>query len=259
MTNFPKLGIQVTWILILMETVAMEKCQVLHIGGNNEHARSLVINSKSIEYERCVRDLGVIVSDNLRFTDHINKIVTSAYQRSNLIFRAMRSREPDFLKQMFITYVRPLLEYCVSVWSPYHVGEINMIESVQKRFTKRIPTIREMNYAERLDYLQLEALERRRTNFDLNNVYKIVNGVLDVCFEDFFEWQPNFRNTRGNGLKIKMPISRLDVKKYSFSSRVVKIWNSLPGNVVHAPSIESFKAKVSSADLNTYMKGSYLS
>ena len=42
------------------------------------------------------------------------------------------------------------LDYCSSVWVPYKKGNIELIEKVQKRATKLIPTIRTMAYTERL-------------------------------------------------------------------------------------------------------------
>jgi len=45
---------------------------------------------------------------------------------------------PVVLTKAFVTYVRPILEYCTSVWSPHTVSNINKIESCQRWFTKRI-------------------------------------------------------------------------------------------------------------------------
>ena len=47
--------------------------------------------------------------------------------------------------------------------------------------------------------------------------------------------------TRGNSLKLAKKYARLDVRKHFFSNRVIDIWNSLPDEVVTAPSINSFK------------------
>ena len=43
------------------------------------------------------------------------------------------------MTRAFVTYVRPLLEYASCVWSPDLLKHIKRIESVQKRFTKRLP------------------------------------------------------------------------------------------------------------------------
>ena len=40
---------------------------------------------------------------------------------------------------------------------------------------------------------------------------------------------------------------RLDIRKISFTVRVVRHWNRLPSDVVNAPSLESFKARLDGA------------
>jgi len=45
---------------------------------------------------------------------------------------AVLSRDTETLVRAFITYVRPLLEYCTPIWSPYSVGMIKRVESVQR-------------------------------------------------------------------------------------------------------------------------------
>ena len=68
-----------------------------------------------------------------------------------------------------MTYVRPLVEYCSAVWSPYTrpICLIKRVESVQKVFTKKLPGMRYLSYEEPLSVLNLESLEVRRLKNDL--------------------------------------------------------------------------------------------
>jgi len=54
------------------------------------------------------------------------------------------------LSACILTYVSPLLEYNIIVWSPYHQCDIVAIENVQRRFTKRLPGFAEHSYSNRL-------------------------------------------------------------------------------------------------------------
>jgi len=78
-------------------------------------------------------------------------------------------------------------------------------------------------------------------------VFKIPHYVYDsdVC-EGILKLSDN-KKTRGHSLKLHGQQSRLDIRKYSFAVRVVKPWSSLPEEVVTAPSVQAFEARLDKA------------
>jgi len=92
-----------------------------------------------------VRDLGIFVDANMSFKAHINVIVAKAHLRANRIICCFLSRDIESLTRAFVTYVRPLVEYCSQVWSPCTIGQIKRLESVQTVFTKKLPGMFQMN------------------------------------------------------------------------------------------------------------------
>ena len=77
-------------------------------------------------------------------------------------------------------YVRPLLEYCAPVCSPSYKLDILQIESVQRRFTKRLHAMWFVSYPDRLSLLNVDSLQLRRLKSDLIMIFKIVNNLVDI-------------------------------------------------------------------------------
>ena len=77
--------------------------------------------------------LGVTISEDLKWTDHINDISKKATQTLGFLKRYIRVHNRDLKSTAFKTFVRPQLEYASTVWSPYTDQDINKLESVQRR------------------------------------------------------------------------------------------------------------------------------
>ncbi len=75
-------------------------------------------------------------------------------------------------------------------------------------------------------------------------VYKILHGFLEgVQWRNFFQMADTSR-LRGHPLKQRKDQSRLDLRQFTFSQRVVNMWNDLPVDVVTASSVKAFKNKL---------------
>jgi hypothetical protein len=187
---------------------------------------------------------------DLKFKRHIHEITTKAYNRVNLIFRSFMNKNINFQVKLFTTYVRPVLEYNSCVWSPHQICDINLVERVQRYFTRRI-TPKDTPYHERLTMCGLETLEERWLRADLKEVYRMLSSGED--FSPFF--LPLISRTRGHNKRLKISYSiRKDCSKYFFAHRAIKIWNSLPDDIVNSVSLPVFRRKLVSVDLSADLK-----
>ena len=64
--------------------------------------------------------------------------------------------------------------------------DIDVVESVQRSYTKRNPGLWDTPYKDRLEIINLEPLELRRLRFDVYDGYKILNGLYSMNKNDFF-------------------------------------------------------------------------
>ena len=152
-------------------------------------------------------------------------------------------RSQDVLTRLYKSLVRPHLEYCVSAWSPHYVKDKERLERVQRRFTRMVPGMRGLDYERRLEKLKLMSLEERRNRADLIEMFKISRGVSAIPWNSFFRADSSDR-TRGHSRKLAKDGFRLDVRKYFFSQRIVKRWNSLSEEVISAGSVNVFKKRL---------------
>jgi len=74
--------------------------------------------------------------------------------------------------------------------------------------------------------------------------YRITNGLLDTNVAHALTVDNNSK-TRGHSMKLTKCHGSIDATKYYFSNRVVNVWNSLPNDIVSAPSVSSFKRRPS--------------
>ena len=119
-----------------------------------------------------------------------------------------------------------------------------LLENVQRRATKLVRSISNLTYTERLKYLGLPTLQYRRLRSDLVETFKIMNNIDKVDSNSLFPRSAS--TTRGHNFKIYKQHCRTNIRKYSFTQRVVDCWNNLPVNVVNAPSVNSFKNQLNS-------------
>ena len=62
------------------------------------------------------------------------------------------------LLQLYKSMVRPILEYGNVIWGPHYTLDQHKLESVQRRATKLVTSLRDESYINRLTMLNLPSL-----------------------------------------------------------------------------------------------------
>ena len=203
-------------------------------------------NSK-LENTTMEKDLGVIMDGELKFHNHVAQAAKKASGVLAQIRRTMACHNETTITLLYKGIVRPLLEYANVIWHPRYKMDMEAIETVQRRATKLVPELRNVDYSQRLKILKLPSMQYRLRRGDMIQVYKIVKGLDRVPSEMFFKFcdaSDDMRQTRGHNWKIFKPQHTLDVRKHTFSVRIINDWNSLSAEVVNAESLNIFKNKL---------------
>jgi hypothetical protein len=89
------------------------------------------------------------------------------------------------------------LEYAAALWSPY-TKDIELIENVQRRATKQVPSLKQLSYTDRLKKLKMPTLKYRRLRGDMIETFKITNGIYDKDVTERFFEMSRTDQTRGH-------------------------------------------------------------
>ena len=119
------------------------------------------------------RDLGVIFDENLNFETHIHIKIQKCYRMIGLLKFCFKHLDPVDFVNIFVSTVRPHIEYCSPVWNKSSKTFSAMIEKIQKKATKIPNSLKNFSYEERLRLLSLPSLEFRRFREDLIPTFKI--------------------------------------------------------------------------------------
>jgi hypothetical protein len=241
------------WSSLWQLNLAPDKCQVISFSYRQpSFLFNYSVNSIPLLRVNEVVDLGVKFSQNLSFSSHIKETCNKARRKASIILNCFKSKNKTNLFKAFNAFVRPTLEYCSNLWNPYRKSDIVLIESVQKRFTKRLSCMSGLQYADRLKVLEAESLEQRRLKSDMLMYYKIINKLIDLPVEEFF----CIRNgvTRNNGACIYKGPFQSNAERYYFNNRGINAWNALPTSVANAASPFIFKRLLENIDFSNFLR-----
>ena len=219
------------------------KCYAMRFGRgvhSNEDLTCYYIEDHQLQYVDSYKDLGVIVDTSLRFHQHIRVLTGKAGGLMGELLRSTVCRTKEFMVTIFVSNIRPLIDYCSCLWNVGYLEDIHRLESLLRRWTREIEGLAGLDYVTRLKTIGLYSIQGRLLRADIIKIWKSFNANVDVGISDMFEMARDV-GTRGHSLKMSIPVCRSEMLRRSFAVRRVALWNSLPPNIVGASSINTFK------------------
>ena len=204
---------------------------------------SYQIDGQNILMKNHTKDLGVVIDEKLKFHQHVRTIVGRAGGLMGDLLRSTVCRSPHFMLTLFVTHIRPIIEYCSSVWNVGYMGDVRSVESLQRRWTREIDGMVGVDYEERLRVLDLFSVYGRLLRKDLIRIWKAFHAEENLGVFELFDLGVNPR-VRGHSFRLRVPICRSELRRKSFAVRCVLKWNRLPSDVVECESYEEFKRKL---------------
>jgi hypothetical protein len=226
--------------------ISLSKTKVLYIGNANPRYQYMFDNEDLVSSDDTVRDLGVFMSHNLKFSDHISTIIQRARIAMFRILKIFNFPNHELLCRLYTVYIRPILEYATVIWSPFLKKDIELVENVQHTYTrilyyKCLGTNRDSlpEYGARLQFLRLETLEYRRKLFDILQTSKIVQGESRISFGALYRLRPS--SERINSFGIHIPFTTQNKVFNCFHCRTSRLLQSKPQNIFRCKKLKELR------------------
>ena len=222
-----------------------QKCEVIRIGSNQPDFTYKMGNDSTavnLSIVNPVKDLGVYIDNQLDFSNHFREMVKKANKILATIRRTFHHLDAENMISLYKSLVRPHLEYAVEAWCPRSKKNIRLLESIQRRATKLIPSLSHLSYQERLETLKLPSLVYRRHRGDMIQTFKFINNIWDIE-ETLFKPSEETR-TRGHTQMIFKERWNTESRGNFLTNRTVNLWNSLPEKVINSKDVKTFKIEL---------------
>ena len=240
------------------------KCKVLRCTLKKQGDEAFIYNMSGtvLDITECEKDLGVVVSPNLKWNKQHRKLLGKASQKLGLLRRSCSfSKNLSHRKVLYIAIVRSQFEHCSQIWRPVNVTQMDKFEAIQKRgikwvFGEDFSCYSKHEYFEKLRRLDILPLSEK---FDLNDLvlfHRILYKPSEfLSFPSYLIQNSNAtvpndqRQTRSTSSADRLQFSctispRVDAFADSFFHRSHKKWNTLPLDIRDVADPHVFKSNL---------------
>lgn len=232
-----------TWLMKLNPT----KCKSMRISRTSNHVLpcDYLLSNVSLTQVTSYKYLGIIISDNLSWQNHVDYITSNA-NRSLGYLRRNFSLAPTNLKLLlYKTLVRSKLEYASSVWDPNINSLILQIEAIQNRSARFILS----------NYFRTASVSSMKTNLGLPDL-SLRRKISRLClFHKIYHYNSNISNSlflppsyissrSDHQYKVGVPNSRTNLHFHSFIPKTCADWNHLPASIASIKDSVRFKSAI---------------
>jgi hypothetical protein len=203
----------------------------------------LSINGNQIPFCETVKNLGILIDENLSWSSQVNKICKSVRKSLFPLLKLKYVIPASLKKQLISTLIIPLIDYADVVYQDLS-EELSL--KLQRLFNACIRFIFNLQISDRItkyiDKLSWLKLSYRRQLHTLSLLHQILNTNTPHYLLENFKTQDQVHktNTRGNKTLV-IPQHRTVVYNKSFTVTACREWNKLNPDLRKASSISLFK------------------
>ncbi|MCG8113032.1 MAG: reverse transcriptase domain-containing protein [Candidatus Thiodiazotropha taylori] len=207
----------------------------------------VLMNQTQINEVGSHKHLGLIFTSDCTWHEHLEYIKSKAWTRINVMRKHKFILDRKSLQTIYISFIRPLLEYADVVWDNCTQYEVNELEKIQNEAARIVTGATKLVSIDALrSETGWETLSSRRKKHKLQMFFKMKNGLAPNYLSSLVP--PSVGNTSAYQLRNALNISTVHASSQlyynSFLPSVIRDWNDLPDEVRNSTSSDSFKRKL---------------
>ena len=122
----------------------IQKCKVMHLGSKNMKY-DYFMGEERLESISEEKDLGIYITESLTPSKQVAEAVKRANRILGIIYRTYEDKSKENMLRLYKSLVRPHLDYCIQAWRPYLQQDIDNIERVQRKATRMITELKDID------------------------------------------------------------------------------------------------------------------
>ena len=234
--DYPLLQADITAIVNYVEEVKhlkfnTSKCSVMLISRKRSLSIALpplfIKAGVAVEQVDSVKYLGVLLTSDLTWNDHISGICNKTRKLIGLMYRKFHHCHPDLMLKLYKAFIRPHLEYATQVWDPYLIKNIELLERVQGFALRVCCKNWSASYCDLMESCQVPRLSDRRRKVKLCHLFKIIYGLSDCEMAPIAYRTLNYSSRRSNPVQIQTLFAQTSQFQFSFYPHAISLWNNL--------------------------------
>ncbi len=204
----------------------------------------ICINNDSLRESDCVKYLGVLIDNNLTWSNHVKHVTIKVSKGIGILSKIRHYAPKNVLMNIYNAFVSPHINYAITNWGgtyPTILDELTKclkkaarITNFKKQFEHSKPSFKALNTLNLEDTYKLECAKF---------FFEISKGQNTALFSSFFQKtkdQHHYGTRQARSGKLYIPTVRTNYKKHFISYSGIKIWNSIPEDIRNSPSKKLF-------------------
>jgi hypothetical protein len=225
------------------------KTEQLNISRKKNHIPIEIRTTEgNIEIVKSHKHLGVVLQKDGKWTEHIEYVVNRTSRRLDILRSNKYILDKKSLEKLYMSYIRPILEYSSQVWCNISKQDKEKLEGLQREAMRTVTGAKKGTSHQALaEEVGWQNLNDRRVYHCLCLMFKIVHGNAPLGLIEMLPENKAHRNPYNirSATDLDIPKSSTEQHADSFFPNVSRLWNELPQDVKDIPSLEEFQREIS--------------